>query len=73
MIVKLIFQPTEQGSSESTSSELLTKSAIKKLAFYTIDIYTLRLLLNAVTAGNEAFVPGNMFWYSLLPVSSAMF
>jgi hypothetical protein len=63
MIVNLIFQPTKQVSSESTSSELLRKPAIRKIVFYAIDIYTFKLLLNVVAAGIEVFVPGNTFWY----------
>jgi hypothetical protein len=42
---------------------LLTKQAVreKKMLLYTKNTFILKLLLNIVTAGTEAFVSGNKF------------
>jgi hypothetical protein len=47
-----------------TSGELLTKQATKKMLLYTKNMYILKLPLNSITAGIEAFViSGNKFLY----------
>jgi hypothetical protein len=48
-----------------TSSELLTKQAMRKKLLYTKYTYILEVLLNVVTAGIEALVIlGNKFMYA---------
>jgi hypothetical protein len=47
-----------------TSSELLTIQAMETRLLHAINMYILKILLNIVPAGIEAFISGNEFLYS---------
>jgi hypothetical protein len=48
-----------------TSSELLTKQAMRKMFIICKNMYILKLLLRFVTVGIDALViSGNKFWYT---------